>query len=164
MRTKLLTLAALLLTSLSGSAADNDRQTLVVSLIDGSSIELALADTPRLAYPGIDLVIESAGFSATLPRYRVIDIHFNNAVEADAIVLPKTDAARWHIDYTQPDEVVVSGPMKGHRVSLYSAGGALIAHQAVASPTQCRIGLSGLPAGTYIISIDGVTSFKISVR
>ena len=155
---------ALLLMSINGRAVVDEGQTLVVSLIDGSSIELSLSDTPRLSFPGTDLVVEASNFTTTMPRYRVIDVRFAGAVDVEGIASPTADAPRWHIDYTRSDEVIVTGPMDGHRVSLYTAGGALLRHQRPSSPTQCRVDVSGLQAGTDIITVDGVTSFKISVR
>lgn len=159
---KILTLIALLLTVVGSRAADV--QKLVVGLIDGSTIELALQDTPRLSFPDTRLVIESANFSTTIQRYRVTDVHFEGATDVEAITPLHSDGAQWRIDYTRPDEVIVSGPMKGHRVSLYTAGGVLLSQQPASSATQCRVPLSGLTAGVYVISIDGVTFFKISVR
>lgn len=163
MKNLLLTMA-LLLMSINGQAAVNEGQTLVVSLIDGSSIELSLSDTPRLRFPGTELVIEATNFSTTMQRYRVVDVRFAGAVDVEGIASPTADAPRWQIDYTRTDEVVVTGPMDGHRVSLYTAGGALLRHQRPSSPTQCRVDLTGLQAGSYIITVDGITSFKVSVR
>jgi len=164
MKTRFLSFLTMLLLTVGGRAAD-EQQLLVVNFIDGTSLELALSETPRLQFPDTRIVVEAGTFAAEYQRYRIKDIHFANAVDVDAIVMPQTDSrSQWRIDYTRPDEVIVTGPMEGRSVSLYSVGGARIDRHSAMSPSSCRLSLAGLSAGTYIVSVDGVTSFKIIVR
>lgn len=162
MRKKVLTIMAMLLTTVGAAWADS-KQLLVVSLIDGSRIELALADTPHLSFPEDRITIQSSQLQTEFMRYRVADIHFEGAVDL-GVPQPKSNSKQVRLDYTRPDEVVVYGNLQGKAARLYTIGGTLLRTLTGTDSGEVHIGTVGLQPGTYVVNIQDVSSFKISVR
>lgn len=158
-----LSVFALLLTCTAMRA--DDEQMLVVSFIDGSEIQLALSDTPRLAFPDDKVTVTAKQFSAEYPLYRVLDIRFVGATDVEGIT-PATqdDKSRLRIDYRTADEVVIYGDLSGHTVSLFTVGGSRLKTCSATTGGEVHISTAGLTPGTYIVGINGHSSFKIQVR
>ena len=165
MKTKLflLVIAFASMSSLKGLA--EERQRLVVSLIDGTTVEFVLGDKPIVTFPADKIHVESATLTADYPAYRVADFHFEDAVDVAIITMVGT-ASRPHlvIDYHDGNEVVVHGIDGHHAVRLYTANGKLVRTLSASGKEDLHISTVGLAAGVYVVNIQDITSFKITVR
>lgn len=162
MKRLLIVLFSLLLTTV-GVRADQVKM-LVLTLIDGSKIELALAETPTVSFPGYLIHVESSSLTTEFPRYRVMDLYFEGTT-ATGVKAVDDPSKTLRIEYTTPEEVVLRGRLDGRTVSLYTVGGTLLKTIPTTQDMQeLHISTSGLQTGTYIVNINGMSSFKINVK
>ena len=162
MKRLLIVLFSLLLTTV-GVRADQVKM-LVLTLIDGSKIELALAETPTVSFPENLIHVESSALTAEYPRYRVIDLYFEGTTST-GVKAVDDQSKTLRIEYTTPEEVVLRGRLDGRTVSLYTVGGTLLKTIPTTQDMQeLHISTAGLQTGTYIVNINGMSSFKINVK
>lgn len=142
-----------------------ERQRLVVSLIDGTTVEFVLGDKPSVTFPADKIHVESATLTADYPAYRVADFHFEDSLNVTGIKTIDT-ASRSHlvVDYRDGNEVVVHGIGGHHAVCLYSANGMPVKTVAASGEEDLHISTVGLAAGVYVVNIQDITSFKITVK
>lgn len=152
-----------LLLTIVGARADQVK-TLVLTLIDGTKVEFALPETPTISYPENMIHVESASLTAEYPLYRVADIHFEESTTS-GVKEVEEQVKTLRIEYTVPGEVVLRGHLDGRTVSLYTVGGALLKTMPTKQDSEeLNISTAGLQAGTYIVNINGLSSFKINVK
>lgn len=163
MKKKVFVIICLLMATV-GVRADEE-QMLVVSFIDGSTLELALSETPHLSFPEDKVLITSSRLSAGYPLYRVLDLHFRNAFDVEGIKTIGSDAKqRLRIEYKTADELVIHGNLQGHTISLFNVDGRLLRTVLPVKSDELHINTSDLNTGVYVVTVNGVTSFKINVR
>lgn len=163
MKKKLFTLLALL-SVVTGIRAD-DAQLLVLRLIDGTKVELALADTPHVTFPDNVVQISSDRLTAEYPRYRVLDLYFVGAQDVLSIKsIADANERTIRIDYRSDSELVVYGNIEGRVVSIYAVGGQLLRRLPASHGNEMHISTSGLQTGTYILNINDLNAFKFCVR
>lgn len=164
MKRKLFISAWILALLLPLRALANETKMLVVGFVDGSVIQLALSDTPHVSFPGDNIHVESALLSADYPRYRVVDMHFEGAVDMGILTPKDGNRSPLSIDYRQSGELVIRGDIGSHAVRVYNTSGALIKTIIPSDKSCIRISTAGFGKGVYVVNIQDITSFKIHVR
>ena len=137
---------------------------LVVSLIDGTTVELALGDMPSVTFSGNQIHVESSLLTADYPTYRVSDFHFEDAVDVGIKLPDVAGRNRLQVDYRDGSEVVIRGIDTNRSVRLYSANGTLLRTMKSPLGEELHISTANLVGGVYIVTIEDITSLKLTVR
>ncbi len=141
--------------ALPASAADEEKQALVLTLKNGETVSWFLEKRPKVSYSVSELLMEANGTTVTYPFEEVDRCTF--AMLATGIASPINKQGT--VSVTQ-NELRFYGMKPGTVASVYSADGRKLQSVSIASDGTAVISLANLSAGTYIINY-GVSTCKI---
>lgn len=130
---------------------------LVVNMADGSRRSFVLADTPKVEFVDLDMVITSSAASATIARDNVNSFTFEDV----PVGIENTATASDFSISLLNGKVSVSGCIG--RVAVVAMDGAVVRQADCDASGRCQISLSGIPAGTYLVQ-NSVQTLKIFIR
>ncbi len=137
------------------SAWADGYRSVIVKLQDGSTTQINLRDDLKTSFNETDVVFSDHGSRWTFAKADVVDFTFS-----EALGIRSTQAAG-----TCPElsgRVATFGNLPaGSHVSLFSADGRTLRSAEAAG--SYRLSLEGLPAGSYVVSVNGV-SYKIQLK
>lgn len=132
---------------------------LVLETTDGYVTEFLLAEVPHITFPETSIKVETSSQQFETELYFVKNLHLEG-VESTNIKAVKEKM--YSIDMTTDGQIVVSGPLSNHTVRLYSISGILIASQVSNDGETATLLTAELSRGQYVVTIEGVMSFKIT--
>ena len=132
---------------------DEDKNTLIVHLTDGTSVSFLLAERPRVTFAGDSLRIVSSVAEAALLRSEVRRFEFV-ADAASSVVDVPTASGECVIS---KNLLSVSGLNAGATVRLYSLDGRLLRTAGASEAGVAYLSTDGLSAGVYVINFNSTT-------
>lgn len=157
MKAKLL--AVLLSFTCLSAMADEPKTQLVVWAKDGTQVAYALAEKPKVTFTETDLVITAKGVEVNYSLENMARFTYEDNTAA-AITNLQTGKASVILD----GESLLFPALKANStVSLYSLNGTLVFNKTVQTAGEYSFPLSGLNAGVYVVSVNGLT-YKIVKR
>lgn len=155
-------IVTLVMVSLLGISAKSENvRKLVLETTDGYITEFLLSEIPHISFPETAIRVETFSQQFETELYNVKNLHLEG-IESTGIKAVKDNI--YSIDITHDGKIVVSGPLGNCTVLLYDINGILIASQDNNDSETATLQTAGLPRGQYVVSIEGVTSFKITTR
>lgn len=157
MKAKLL---AMLLSFTCLSAMANEPKTqLVVWAKDGTQVAYALAEKPKVTFTETDLVIKTDVVEVNYSLENMARFTYEND-ETVSITNLQTGKSSFKLD----GESLLFPALKANSaVSLYSLNGTLVFNKTVGTAGEYSFPLSGLNAGVYVVTVNGLT-YKIVKR
>lgn len=145
------------LSSLSVSSYAKGYKSVVVSMTDGTTTTVALeADmTMRLTETSVEFV-SSGQTTVTLDKLTVASLSFS---EMSGIADAVSDAGGFSFS---GDVLRITGLANGSAVAVFDVAGRCVSRE-VAADGNYELRLGSLPAGVYIVNVNGV-SYKIEVK
>ncbi len=142
--------------ALSASAADENKQALVLTLKNGETVAWFLETQPKVSFSASELLLEAESTTVTYPLEEVGNYTFAMRTTGIHSIEKGTQGT---VSVTQ-SEVRFAGMQAGTVASVYSADGRRLQTVSIASDGTAVISLAALSAGTYIINY-GVSTCKI---
>jgi hypothetical protein len=107
-------------------------------------------------------VIISSAVQAEFSQDDVVKIAYKNPEQTD-INSPVADRNTAEINYQDDGQLVISRLSEGAAVSIYAMDGRLLRRLSTSGDGTCRLDLSALPKGVYLVKTDTIT-YKIMKR
>lgn len=157
MKTKLL--AMLLSLTFLSSMANESKTLLVVWAKDGTQIAYALAEKPKVTFTETDLVIKTDSVEVNYSLENMARFTYENEE-----TVPITNLQTGKNSFKLAGESLLFPSLKANStVSLYSLNGTLVLNKTVRTAGEYSFPLSGLNAGVYVVTVNGLT-YKIVKR
>ncbi len=139
--------------------ADEPKSHLVVWAKDGTPVAYALAEKPKVTFTETDLAITTNGVEVNYPLENMARFTYEDDT-ATAITNLQTGKASVKLD---GESLIFPALRANSTVSLYSLGGTLVFSKTVQTAGEYSFPLSGLDAGVYVVTVNGLT-YKIVKR
>ena len=107
-------------------------------------------------------VIISSAVQAEFSQDDVVKIAYKNPEQTE-IDSPIADRNTAEINYQDDGQLVISKLSEGAAVSIYAMDGRLLRRLSTSGDGTCRLDLSALPKGVYLVKTDYIT-YKIMKR
>lgn len=157
---KLLVLSMLFVLAMPYAMRAADKQnTLIVLTKDNGLHQFVLTDKPKVTFEGtlLKVTCEKASASAT---FKLSDIIRFTYAGKDATGIDQLTVAPASI--SMEEGVLVISQMKANAtVDVFSLDGKLVKRLTARHAGTCRLSLSSLPAGVYLVKADNIT-YKIA--
>lgn len=126
--------------------------TLVLWHADGSKTDIELYTLPQVSFSGDLVLITSDVLSMEYPKQDVLRFTFKG--KGTDIKAPQAEA-----DYSVGDgQITFHGITAADRVAVYKTNGIRVPARFAVNGTDISLSLSSIPAGVYILSVNGKTS------
>lgn len=161
MRIRFLRLFSLcvILTGARSSHAEDLKQALMLELTDGSCVAYYLETRPKVSFNGTDLVLSASDVEVSYPFDKVRKYTFEMA-DPSSVSSPSGDGSSVQV---LAEGVRFSGLPAGSEVAVYTADGRKVSSLRADADGSCRVSLSTMPAGVYVISY-GKCNLKMMKR
>ena len=107
-------------------------------------------------------VIISSAVQAEFSQDDVVKIAYKNPEQTE-IDSPIADRNTAEINYQDDGQLVISKLSEGAAVSIYAMDGRQLRRLSASGDGTCRLDLSALPKGVYLVKTDSIT-YKIMKR
>lgn len=136
--------------------ADEPKTHLIVWAKDGTLVEYALAEKPKVTFTETDLVIIANGLEVNYPLKNMECFTYESYTSTDITDL-QTDESLFKLN----DEMLLFPNLKANStVSVYSLNGTLVFKKTVQKSGEYAFPLSNLNVGVYMVNVNGLT-YKI---
>lgn len=126
-----------------------------VSMTDGSSVVISMNEHPVITFSGDKLVVKTVDSTAELDRSKVKTFSYLSSSSVETV-----QVGDYTVDNTGTS-LRFSGLPAESEITVHSVDGKLVGRATAAG--DYSIDLSGYSAGTYIVSVNGVST-KIAVK
>ena len=126
-----------------------------VSMTDGSSVVISMKEHPVITFSGDKLVVKTVDSTTELDRSKVKTFSYLSSSSVETVQI-----GDYMVDNTGTS-LRFSGLPAESEITVHSVDGKLVGRATVAG--DYSIDLSGYSAGTYIVSVNGVST-KIAVK
>ncbi len=138
-----------------GASAEGYRS-VAVNIIDGSKVEINLADDLTAAFDEENLLIASDGQDVAIPRATIKSFTFS---DKEVVGLDQVSAGAAPV--VSGGKMIFTELPAGSVVAVYNTAGALLTEQKASG--DFTLDLSTLPAQTVIVNVNGV-AYKIATK
>lgn len=147
------------LTDTAVSVAEDLKQALMLELTDGSRVAYYLETRPKVSFSGTDLVLSASDVEVSYPFDKVRKYTFEMA-DPSSVSSPSGDGSSVQV---LAEGVRFSGLPAGSEVAVYTADGRKVSSLRADADGGCRVSLSTMPTGVYVISY-GMCNLKMMKR
>lgn len=152
-----LVLAAMTMTA---NAAVSDPTTLIVQTKGGEKVAFVLGERPKVTFTAAELLIETEGNTVYYPLSDMARFTFENVMPPTGITDITTNETVFKFT---GDLLVFPSLPENSEVKIYSIDGMLVYNTRTGQTGEYSFAMSGLAAGTYVVSVNG-TTYKILKR
>lgn len=150
MRKTLLTLSLLMGFGLTIYAQDN--ATLVLWLADGTKTDIEVSQLPQIKFENDKVIITSSVLNMEYDADEVLRFTYKGEGTAISPIQEETGVSQ------ENERLVFHGISSANQVSVYSANGTRIPVSMSSHGGRYSLPLSSIPAGAYILNVNGKTS------
>ena len=127
-------------------------QTLVLHHANGTTTDVELYNMPLIQFDGDKVTITSTVLDMEYPKADILRFTYRGS--ADAIKAVKAEA-----DYSIKDgQLVFHGISQSADVAVYNASGVRVPARLLRHDDNVSLSLASIPAGVYVLSVNGKTS------
>ena len=132
----------------------DDTTTLTIHFKNGTTTNIKLYTRPIISFEGEQIVLKSPVANISYPSSEVVRFTYMKNGVPVGINTPNNDGA-----YIQSnDQIVFDKGLKVENIQLFSEDGKCLTPVISNANGRCAMSLSSLPAGVYILNVNGQTS------
>lgn len=139
--------------------ANDTIENLVVWSKDGTKVEYALVEQPKITFTEANLVITSKGVEVNYELENIVRFTYENSTTT-VISNIETDEAR--VD-NNGEYILFSSLKENSIMSIYTLNGTLVFSTTICDNDEYAFPLSQLSVGVYLVNVNGLT-YKIAKR
>ena len=125
--------------------------TLVLWHADGTKTNIELSQLPQIQFENGKVLVTSSILNMEYDANEILRFTYEEATSEDAGLVDG-------IASVQGDRMVFHGVKSADKVSVYSVNGTRVPVSLSSANGKCSLSLSSIPAGVYILKVNGKTS------